>query len=277
MVERQRLTSGEPSPESTFEESWKSETSNFVDSKSENINTRLAYERDLKQFKAYLDREQVDGWRRINRQTVREFFNSLHMELSPASRLRKASVIRPFLLRMIKQGYPIPRDSWKAVPSVGRAEILEFRPENQPPLSEEDFGDLVNRAGSRRNRALLYLLRSGLGPAHITSLRMQNVQGNIYDKGNPISIEVGNKDKYGRPLLFKLDDAASNTLREYFIERKDDDANDPSSPLIKSIHRGQLTEPITRQGIWVVVNNIGGKCRINCSPKRLNQMASPLR
>ena len=113
---------------SEFAQTWNSETFNFVSSASKKNNTRLAYNYDIAQFKTYLDGEQVDDLRRITPQIVKGHFNSLSIELSPASMLRKASVIRPFLLYMIDKSYPIPRESLKAIPSVSRADILEFRP-----------------------------------------------------------------------------------------------------------------------------------------------------
>src|SRR3990167_8416132 len=248
----ERRTPEETSAESPFDKAWKSTVTNFVNLKSE-PNTINAYRSDLKQLKQYFDERQVTDWRQVDREVIESYFQYLSSRFAPSSMYRKAGVIGTFLSKMIKHKYPIPEEATRGIPSQNPQEIRKIKAEIEP-LSQEDFNALISHisyAQSRRDRALLHLLRSGADSAQIVKGKITHIIRNPKDKSYPINIDIQKRDKHDRPILIKLDAAAASALTEYLQEWGQLDRNHPLIP-----NRYKPDQPITRAGIWIMVNNI---------------------
>jgi integrase/recombinase XerD len=208
-------------------------------------NTLVAYERDLRQFQAFLEKtggSTVSEW---GPQELDDFVAALQIQgLKPATVARKVAAMRAFLKFLYAEG-AIETDllEWLHQPKV----------EKRLPhtLSQEQMGELLTAASVEdtplglRDRALLELLyATGMRASEIITLKVDHLN---LPAGSMRCFGKGNKER-----VLPLYPGIVQVLRRYLefgryllLREVSEDA----------LFLNNLGQPLTRQGLWFVVQH----------------------
>lgn len=222
----------------------------WIDSFLENIrttqnysnNTVIAYQNDLSQFFAYLQKEHKN--KTITAEIVETYINELRDRSYASSTIaRKVAAIKTFLTYLHDEGH-LETDISRQVdtPRVER--------QTQTLLTHEEVEELLaypsqsDNPRNLRNQVLLYLL-------YTTDLKINelvDLRTNNYDGHYLVLSENGN----GKKRKVVLSDSTQQHLNTYLEsgrplldKGKDDDA-------LFLNHRGQA---LTRQGLWLIIKS----------------------
>jgi len=206
--------------------------------------TRDAYGRDLRQFTAWLEAEQL-SLDAVDRPAIRGYLGSRRdAGLSPRSAARALSTIRSFYRFLVRTG-ALAQDPtadlkspslWRTVPHALSSEEIEAllaAPDTNQPLGVRD-------------RAMLETL-------YATGLRVSELVGLTVDRVrlDPGFVRVVGKGRKER--LVPLGGAAAAWIERYQMHARPEIDRHRSRELFLN-HRGR---PLTRQGFWKILRRYG--------------------
>jgi len=206
--------------------------------------TRDAYGRDLRQFTAWLEAEQL-SLNAVDRPAIRGYLGSRRdAGLSPRSAARALSTIRSFYRFLVRTG-ALAQDPtadlkspslWRTVPHALSSEEIEAllaAPDTNQPLG-------------LRDRAMLETL-------YATGLRVSELVGLTVDRVrlDPGFVRVVGKGRKER--LVPLGGAAAAWIEHYQL-RSRPGLDRHRAPELFLNHRGR---PLTRQGFWKILRQHG--------------------
>lgn len=209
-------------------------------------NTVLSYERDLKKFIDFLNKQGILDFRVVNRQQIITYLLKLQGEkLAPASISRNLASIRSFfsylsIENFLEQDPSSDLDSPKLSKKLPKVITIEEIEEllNQPDLSDK-FGI--------RDRAMLELLyASGLRVSELITLEIDDVN---LDLGFLQCEGKGSKER-----IVPLGKMASTHIRIYLENSRPKLVkNNWQKVLFLNFHG----RPLTRQGFWKIIKKYG--------------------
>ena len=206
--------------------------------------TRDAYGRDLRQFAAWLEAEQL-ALDAVDRPAVRGYLGSRRdAGLSARSAARALSTIRSFYRFLVRTG-ALTQDPtadlkspslWRTVPHALSSEEIEAL------LAAPDTG---HDLGLRDRAMLETLYATGLRVSELVSLTVDRVR---LDPGFVRVIGKGRKER-----LVPLGGAAAEWIERYQLRARPELDRHRARELFLN-HRGQ---PMTRQGFWKILRGYG--------------------
>lgn len=205
-------------------------------------NTLAAYGNDIRQYRAFLDREGVIGWD-TEPTTVLHFVAWLKEQAyAPASLARKLAATRTFYDYLVKRGV-ITTDP---AARIGTPRVGPFAPRT---LAPEEIQRLLHAPTGRhtvealRDQAMFELLAA-------TGMRVSEV----------VSLDIGDVDltsqtvrclgRGGRVRTLPLEPRVLGPLQTYLSRGRVLLARDAGNPAFFLNHRG---DRLTRQGFWLVL------------------------
>jgi integrase/recombinase XerD len=219
-------------------------------------NTLDAYERDIRKFKAFLDKSDT-GIIGFSRNDLTDYLMYLRDSGNQSATLaRNIAALRGFCKFMLLEGIikedPIENVStpkgWKRIPKiVGIEEVSEL-------LSKPSGKKL-----SLRDRAMLEMLySSGLRASEIIHIKMHDINfeaGFITVKGK------GSKER-----VVPVHETALETVQQYISESRPDLLRDRTSPYLFLAKGGK---PMTRQRLWQLIKTYSSVLSTAISPHTL--------
>jgi integrase/recombinase XerD len=212
------------------------------ESKRLSENTLIAYGNDLRQFRAFLDRQDVRGWE-TDPATVLQFVAWLKDQAyAPASLARKLAALRTFYGSLVKRGI-IEADP---AARIGTPRVAPFTPRTLMP---DEISRLLLAPTGRhtvealRDRAMFELLAAtGMRVSEVVSLDMLDI-----DLATPSVRCLG---RGGRARTLPLEPRVLEPLKTYLQRGRVLLARDPATKALFLNHRG---DRLTRQGFWLVL------------------------
>lgn len=222
------------------------------------INTRLGYQRDLRQFHAFLKGSRLclldgePGVASVNEEAVRAFVYWLYKDCKKITIARKLSSIRSFFRFLVKKGY-VKSNPALLIPTP-RAE--SFLPS---VLTVEEASALVEapkKAGARgdaaaiRDLAILEVLySSGIRVSELTALDLKDVD---FSTGVIRVLGKGSKER----IAF-LGSLAISSLRAYLSERGIDGTAHDDVPLFIGTRGGRICQRAIQRVVKKYVSTSG--------------------
>jgi len=260
MPERQ-AEQPETAPKTLFEQQWNQEAERFIDDHKLSKNSRSAYANDISQCRNYMMEHGVTDWPDITPQLMEDFTKDQEIWCSPHTAYRRLAVLDGFFTWiMVETNYKLSKrteETTKSLRKEGGYLRLKLVPDT---VSKEDYSTLIKKT-NLRDTALILLLGNGLSPQTLRKLRVGYVtSGELF-------------------RAVSLDNKTSTALSDYLQVEREEDLDNPASPLFKRHNR--LGDPVgkealTRGGIWYILNRISAKADIKCTPGRLNKSAKSL-
>ena len=205
-------------------------------------NTLVAYGNDLRQFRAFLDRQGVDGWE-TEPATVLQFVAWLKDQAyAPASLARKLAATRTFY------GFLVKRGAIGADPAarIGTPRVAPFTPRT---LTPDEISRLLLAPTGRhtvealRDQAMFELLAAtGMRVSEVVSLDVSDI--------DLVTPSVRCLGRGGRARTLPLEPRVLGPLQTYLQRGRVLLARDPSTTALFLNHRG---DRLTRQGFWLVL------------------------
>ena len=203
-------------------------------------NTLQSYRRDLKQFKEYLEENEIH-YNRVHEEDIKNYIKHLQeLGKKPSTISRCIASIRSFYQHVVKRG-KLKEDPTeniqspkieKRVPSVLTAKEVELL------LDQPKDVDLK---GIRDKAMLEFAYATGMRVTEIISLNVEDVH---LDEGY-VTCKNGNRQRN-----IPLGQMAIKTLKEYLEESRGILVkNDKEQALFVNINGGRLT----RQGFWKII------------------------
>lgn len=229
----------------------------LITEKCVSTNTLLAYTRDLDQFMEFCKKYHCDP-STITVELIKVFFKEMFDRgLSTASRARKISVIKSFMIYSFEEHAIIPH----LVPPTIEKRLPSY-------LSEKEMKLFMKTAAKARgiyalrNKLILYLLyATGMRVSELTSLKMSNI-----DLKNRL-VKVDGKGSKQRllPLIESIIPLMHDYYKKYHSQFNCN--KKPNMWLFPIKYHGK-TAPITRQNVMVVIKNLFKRTGIqkNISP-----------
>ena len=212
------------------------------ESKRLSENTLVAYGNDIRQFRAFLDRQGVDGWE-TEPATVLQFVAWLKDQAyAPASLARKLAATRTFY------GFLVKRGTLRTDPAarIGTPRVAPFTPRT---LTPEEIARLLLAPTGRhtvealRDQAMFELLAAtGMRVSEVVSLDVSDI-----DLAAPSVRCLG---RGGRARTLPLEPRVLGPLQTYLQRGRVLLARDPATLALFLNHRG---DRLTRQGFWLVL------------------------
>lgn len=213
-------------------------------------NSVLSYQRDLKQFKQYLEREQgITDLQEVSPNQLNEYFHMLEKEKKPATISRHMSSVRAlyrYLVKMhlvkedVTEDLQTPRQQ-REIPEI--MTVAEAR-----ALVEQPSGD---KPRQQRDRAILELMyATGIKVSELVALQVSDVNlqlGFLHcgESGNERTIPFGN---YARAALLQYLDKGREKLLK-----------DRRSQVLFVNYNGNA---MSRQGVWKLIRRYGKQAGI---------------
>ena len=214
-------------------------------------NTLEAYLRDLKDFLAFLRKNNLAGagenqdgdWGRVDRDLIRRYLYFLHQRYSSATISRKLATLRVFFNFLRREGL-VRNNPAKQVKSPKRSNRL---PEH---LTVDEAFVLVESPGqnhpqSLRDRALLELFYST--GARVSELSLADCVAMDADKNAMRLLGKGNKER-----IVPIGSQARKALIAYF-EQRSEQGDDLSA--LRPLFLNTRGKRLSRQSIYKIVRN----------------------
>jgi len=207
-------------------------------------NTRVAYERDLRLFTAFIEHSYgIRSFNQVSRKHITAFLEQQREQrLSPATRARRLVALKSLFAFLHGEG--ILRDNvTDLLPSLPREKRLP------KTLTENEIIRLLSSIAGMspydlRDRAMLEMLYAcGLRVSELTSLRVRDV---LFDKAEVRCTGKGNKQR-----VIPLGQSAATCTRRYLqLARPRFAKGDVTQTALFLTQRGR---PFTRQGVFAML------------------------
>lgn len=203
-------------------------------------NTIMSYERDLKQYIAFLVQQQVDSFQEVSRYTIIDFLQHLKDEKkSSATIIRMVSSLRKFH-QFLRQEQVTQDDPMQHIETPKKAQVLP------KILSLEEVETLIetpktNTTLGLRDRAILEVMyATGLRVTELITLKLQDLHLQL---GLIQTLGKGDKER-----IIPLGDQAIHWL-ELYLEKSRPQLvkSNQAVPFVFLNHHGN---GLSRQGIW---------------------------
>ena len=252
---------------SEFAQTWSLATQAFIEDSCTTRASVYAYKGDLKNLYQFLQERNVDSWEEIKPGDLLDFFERPQIKspqkYSPASKDRQVEVVRGFFEWIkVNTKYPVKPQITETMSSI------KWHPENRRRctatklLSRSELTSIAANPDSR-NQALIRLLIAGIRPTQLEKLTIGDIEGNIADPRESLRIRVPRIENHQvKQVEIMLNDETGLALRQHLVQREVDLTN--------------LSEPlfgITRQRMWAITSNWGGKIGVPCNPRLLARSA----
>lgn len=208
-------------------------------------NTLAAYEKDLTQFRDFVQHTSVDTWADLSPEVLESFVADLQdQDYTSSTVARKVASARSFLNFLFSEGV-IDRElvDWLHQPKVGKR--------LPRTLSRSAVERLLAAASAEetplalRDRALLELLyATGLRATEAISVKVSDVD---LDNGTVLCMGKGNKER-----MIPLYPLAQACVRRYVEHGRPFLLRDATE---KALFLNNLGHPLTRQGLWFLVQH----------------------
>lgn len=226
-----------------------SEISSFLDyiraEKGLAANTVLAYRRDLFKFAGYLAGKKRD-WGQADRETIRQFLESLHRQHLTARAIARHLVsLRGCYQFLVREGRVVhdataeidpPRLSQALPKYLAAGEVEKLL--NQPDASKP--------AGLRDRAMLEVLYATGMRVSELVSVRWEDFDANL---GVVRCLGKGNKER-----LIPVGRSALRNLEAYVAHGRAKLAKKPGVPFLFLNQRGGK---LSRVGFWKIISRYG--------------------
>lgn len=203
-------------------------------------NTIMSYERDLKQYIAFLVQQQVDSFQEVSRYTIIDFLQHLKDEKkSSTTIIRMVSSLRKFH-QFLRQEQVTQDDPMQHIETPKKAQVLP------KVLSLEEVETLIetpktNTTLGLRDRAILEVMyATGLRVTELITLKLQDLHLQL---GLIQTLGKGDKER-----IIPLGDQAIHWL-ELYLEKSRPQLvkSNQAVPFVFLNHHGN---GLSRQGIW---------------------------
>ncbi len=208
-------------------------------------NTVDAYERDVRDFLAFLDDSHRD-LQQADREALLEYIQRLYTRLSARSVMRKVAALRSFFRFLLLDGY-ISHDptetlespkTWRSLPKYLTVEEVDQL------LQEPDLG----KPQGIRDRAMLEVLyAAGLRVSELVRLKLSDFN---FDAGFLRTLGKGGKERIV-PVGDSAIEALSAYLEQAYPKYK---SKNPTTPFLFLSQKGGA---MTRQNFWILVEKYG--------------------
>jgi len=208
-------------------------------------NTLVAYERDLKQFREFVQASGLTQWSALRSDVLEGFVTSLQDRgYSTATVGRKVAAARSFLHFLFAEGVIASElTDWLRQPKVSKRLPHTLTREAVQRLL--DAASVEETPLALRDRALLEILyATGMRASEMLSLRVGNV-----DLANGTVLCMG---KGGKERLIPLYPAARDCVRRYIEEGRPFLLRETAE---KTLFLNNLGNALTRQGLWFLVQH----------------------
>jgi len=207
-------------------------------------NTIEAYKNDLSQFAQFLQKQGINDWRQVNKESLTDFILDMkeEREYSSSTVARKVAAVRAFLHFLVNENL-LSEDPSENLSSPSVTKRLPR------PIAPEDIEALLAapaaEAGARgiRDKALLELL-------YATGMRVTEVVSLEVDDVNLASSTVRCVGKGAKERIIPLYSKAVKALEEYLEKGRLSLIKDSEERALFVNHRG---ERLTRQGLWLII------------------------
>jgi len=203
-------------------------------------NTRKSYQRDLEQYVAFLNRQKIDNWQKIDRFTVVQFLQELQVaEKSPATITRMVTSLRRFH-QFLRQERFTDHDPMQHIDSPKKAQKLP------DTLNLNEIERLIETPDTKevlgiRDRAILEVMyATGLRVSELIGLKLNDLHLSM---GLLHTVGKGDKER-----IVPLGDLAIQWIECYLEEAR---------PLLTAKHPEETHlfvnshgTGLSRQGIW---------------------------
>ncbi|WP_414841459.1 site-specific tyrosine recombinase XerD [Enterococcus saccharolyticus] len=203
-------------------------------------NTRKSYQRDLEQYVAFLNRQKIDNWQKIDRFIVVQFLQELQAaEKSPATITRMVTSLRRFH-QFLRQERFTDHDPMQHIDSPKKAQKLP------DTLSLNEIERLIETPDTKevlgiRDRAILEVMyATGLRVSELIGLKLNDLHLSM---GLLHTVGKGDKER-----IVPLGDLAIQWIECYLEEAR---------PLLTAKHPEEIHlfvnshgTGLSRQGIW---------------------------
>lgn len=203
------------------------------------IHTRLAYRRDLDDFRRYLRHEGIAAWDEVTTALARRYLAALHRRYARTSIARRLAALRSFYRFLRREG--------RVASSPLRVISAPRRPRRLPQaLTHEAVAALLAApSGSDnahlRDRAMLEVLYAGgLRVGELVALTLRAMRGD----------ELHVRGKGGRDRLVLIGTQATAALRRYLTEARPRLARVPTDAVFLNARGGRLTT----RGVQLIVD-----------------------
>ena len=220
-------------------------------------NTRMAYGQDLKQFLAYMEKNNI-SIEEITLDQIKKFLDYLYkLALSARSVARKIAALKG-LFFYLSQRF--------AVPNLAQELLIPKIPKRLPTyLSEEEMELLFTTAekdkslNGKRNCMMLYLMYvTGMRVTELTSLKVHQIQ---LDEARLLVDGKGNKQRViplPQTIITLLKNYLKDTHRKFCKKHGD-------TAILFPIPYRKKIKSISRQSFWGILKQIWRKTGINHS------------
>jgi integrase/recombinase XerD len=215
-------------------------------------NTLSAYRNDLRQLRAYLDRQGVVDWAAEPSAVVGFVLWLKEQQYAPASLARKLAATKALFAFLRRRGF-IPVD-----PSlqVGSPRVSRSAPKT---MTADEVERLLAAPSHRhtpeaiRDAAMFALLyATGMRVGELTSLDV----GAVHME----AVAVTCTGRRGRERVLHFDETARDALQAYLGGARDQLRRERSTNALFLNHRG---DRLTRQGFWLLVKSYAGEAGID--------------
>ena len=215
-------------------------------------NTLEGYQRDLRKFKQYCTRQNIQGSKDLKAQTIQDFLEFLRQQaLSPTSTARCMAAVRGFFRFLnTEKGLPdvlaqmprFPKQWFKLPKTLSEAEVTNLLelPESEGPEEQRDgaMTELLYATGLRVSELInVDMAQVNLELGHVLVTGKRDKQ-RIVPMGEPARRKIQRYYQEARPVLLK-----QNNSSALFITR-----------------RGK---PMTRQSFWMILRRRALRAGIN--------------
>ena len=208
-------------------------------------NTLAAYERDLMQFREFVEASGLTQWSALEPDILEGFVTSLQDRgYSTATVGRKVAAVRSFLHFLFAEGV-IENElvDWLHQPKVGKR--LPHTLSREAVQRLLDAASIEETPLALRDRALLEMLyATGMRASEILNLRMGDV-----DLANNTVLCMG---KGSKERLIPLYPAARDCVQRYIEEGRPFLLRETAE---KTLFLNNLGDALTRQGLWFLVRH----------------------
>ena len=223
-------------------------------------NTLSAYKQDLDQFFSYLEKKEVP-FSDVSAEILKQFVYFLKdTALSARSMARKISTLKSFF-SYLNRTFQMPNYARELIfPSLEKrlpSAITEQEIESLLAVADNDTTPL-----GERNKIMLYLLYvSGMRISEMTELRITDIH---FDTGYITLNGKGSKERMiplPQSMLAALKNYSMTTHRTLLMRKKKALTTDYLFPVVY----GGVIKPISRQSLWIILNNLWKKTGIKRS------------
>ena len=215
-------------------------------------NTILSYQRDIKKFLQFCEKQGIDSNQQVTETFVRKFLMVLEQEENqrPATLARCITSLRLFYQYLLSQGY-VARNPMEQIqlPKVMQGEPRILTMEEVNRLLQQAHG-MTPKA--QRDSAMLELLyATGIRVSELVHLKLQDINLDM-------EYLMCQQKHQGRVIPFGK--TAKKALGLYLAEARPLIVKDGACDYLFTNLRGQ---PLTRQGVWKLLRKYGQEAGID--------------